>query len=346
MSTVENHGENSNTGILPINLPLDFSSIQSIPESHAWSESNNDNQIKNNGSSSLALPIIDLNDPNVMDQIGHACEEWGAFQLKNHGIPKNIIEKLEVETKRLFDLSKEQKMKALRTLNYPTGYGTVWITPFFQQRMWQEGFTIHDSPVDDAKKIWPDDYQIFCDAIKKFQDESMLLIEKLIHLSFKYLGISEEEKENWIGNNHAGAIQLNSYPICPKPEKAMGIVAHTDTSIFTLLNQSQVSGLQVFKDDAGWFTVPLEPNTVVINTGDVLHILSNARFKSALHRVTVNSVKHRYSMVYFYRPIMKHVVAPLVSNNPRFRALTFKEYVAMKNKHFDKTLSIISVKED
>ncbi|MED6217062.1 iron ascorbate-dependent oxidoreductase [Stylosanthes scabra] len=281
-----------------------------------------------------------------MEQIGHACEEWGAFQLKNHGIPKSVIEELEMQTKRLFDLPKEQKMKALRTPDYPTGYGTVWITPFFQQRMWQEGFTIFGSSEDDAKKIWPDDYQTFCDATKKFQEESKVLIEKLIHLSFKYLGISEEEEANWIGNNHAGATQLNSYPVCPKPENAMGIAPHTDTSIFTLLNQSQASGLQVFKDGSGWFNVPLEPNTVVINTGDVLHILSNARFKSALHRVTVNSIKHRYSMVYFYRPIMEHVVSPLGSDNPRFRALTFKEYVAIKDKHFDKSLSIISVKED
>ncbi|MED6217058.1 iron ascorbate-dependent oxidoreductase [Stylosanthes scabra] len=352
-TSVETHGENQNTKTLPINLPLDFSSIQSLPESHAWPESNNDDQIENNndGSSSLALPIIDLNDPNAMEQIGHACEEWGAFQLKNHGIPKSVIEELEMQTKRLFDLPKEQKMKALRTPDYPTGYGTFWMTPLFQQHMWQEGFTIFGSSEDDAKKIWPHDYQSFCDATKKFQDESKVLVEKLIHLSFKYLGISEEEEENWIGpKNHAGAIQLNSYPICPKPENAMGITPHTDTSTFTLLHQSQISGLQIFEDGSGWLTVPLVPNTVVINTGDVLHILSNARFKSALHRVTVNSIKHRYSMVYFYKPIMDHVISPLVSNNahddPRFRALTYKEYADIKGKNFNKALSFISVKQD
>ncbi|MED6116712.1 iron ascorbate-dependent oxidoreductase [Stylosanthes scabra] len=349
-TSVESHAENPNTKTLPINLPLDFSSIQSLPESHAWLESNKDDQIENNhGSSLLALPIIDLNDPNAMEQIGLACEEWGAFQLKNHGIPKSVIEELEVQTKRFFDLPQEQKKKALRSCDYPTGYGTVWMTPFFQQRMWQEGFTIFGSSDTNAKKIWHDDYQSFCDAMKKFQDESIVLIEKLIHLSFEYLAISEG---NWIGaNNHTSAIQLNSYPICPKPENAMGIAPHADTSIFTLVHQSQYSGLQFSKDGSSWFTVPLEPSTVVINTGDVLHILSNARFKSALHRVIVNNIKHRYSMVVHYRPIMDHVISPLVQDNthdhcPRFRALTFKEYIDIKDNNFDKALSILSVKED
>ncbi|KAL4307568.1 hypothetical protein AHAS_Ahas16G0291300 [Arachis hypogaea] len=322
MATIESSGVETKT--LPIQLPLDFSSIQSVPESHAWAESNED-KVENNGDGSIVLPIIDLNDPNAMEMIGYACENWGAFQLKNHGISKSVIEELEVETKRLFDLPKEQKLKALRSRDYPTGYGTFWITPFFQQRI---------------------------DAMKKFEDESRVLIEKLIHLSFKFLGISEEEEKNWVGpKNHAGAIQLNSYPICPKPENAMGIAPHTDTSIFTLLHQSQSSGLHIFKDGSGWFTVPLVPDTIIINTGDVLHMLSNARFKSALHKVSVNNVKHRYSMVYFYRPTMDQVVSPLVPNNnsdeePRFRALTFKEYVGIKDKYLDKALSIVSVKED
>ncbi|MED6140597.1 iron ascorbate-dependent oxidoreductase [Stylosanthes scabra] len=326
-ASVETHGENSNTKTLPINLPLDFSSIKLLPETHAWHESNNKKKIENNNESSLfALPIIDLNDPNAMELIGHACEEWGAFQLKNHGIPKSVIKELEIQTKRLFDLSKEQKMKALRSCDHPTGYGTLWITPFFQQRL--------------------------CDAMKKFQDESSVLVEKLIHLGFKYLGISKDQEGNWIGpNNRVDALQLNSYPICPNPENAMGIGPHTDTSFFTVVHQIQSSGLQIFKDGSGWFTVPLEPNTVVINTGDILHILSNARFKSALHRVTVNNIKHRYSMVYFYRPTMDHVISPLVSNNthddPRFRAaLTLKEYSAIKDKNFENALSIVSVKED
>lgn len=180
--------------------------------------------------------------------------------------------------------------------------------------------------------------------MEKFENETKLLVEKLIHLAFKFLGISEEAK-NWVGsNNHTGAVQLNSYPVCPEPERAMGIAAHTDTSIFTILHQSQSAGLQVFKEGAGWVTVPLDPNALVVNTGDVLHILSNARFKSALHRATVNKIKHRYSMVFFYRPTMDRVVSPLVPNSEeaRYRGLTFKEYVGIKDKHLDKALSIIS----
>ena len=153
-----NHSETHGGNPRQINLPLDFSSIQSLPDSHAWPESTGDQVSDGDGS---FLPIIDLNDPNAIELIGLACKNWGAFQLKNHGIPLSVIEEVEVQTKRLFDLPTEQKLKALRSPDYPTGYGTIWISPFFQKYMWQEGFTIFGSAANDAKKIWPDDYERF-----------------------------------------------------------------------------------------------------------------------------------------------------------------------------------------
>lgn len=96
-----------------------------------------------------------------MDLIGHACEKWGAFQLKNHGIPFGVIEDVEEEAKRLFALPTEQKLKALRSPGGATGYGRARISPFFPKFMWHEGFTIIGSPSHDAKKIWPNDYARF-----------------------------------------------------------------------------------------------------------------------------------------------------------------------------------------
>ena len=84
------------------------------------------------------------------------------------------------------------------------------------------------------------------------------------------------------------------------------------------------------------------PNTLVVHTGDLLHIISNARFRSALHRVTVNSTRERYSVAYFYSPPLDYVVSPLVYFVARFRDVNVKEYIGIKAKNFGEALSLIS----
>ncbi|KAI5393874.1 gibberellin 3-beta-dioxygenase 1-like [Lathyrus oleraceus] len=323
-------------------IPLDFSSFRTLPDSHAWPQSKDDNDhLTSNGS---CIPIIDLNDPNAMEQIGLACEKWGAFQLKNHGVPLNLIEEVEEEAKKLFSLPSKEKIKALRSAGGATGYGRARISPFFPKYMWHEGFTIMGSPSNDVKKIWPNDYEYFCDIMEDYQKQMKTLAEKITNIIFNILGISKEQNK-WVGsNNHCEALQLNFYPCCPDPKKAMGLAPHTDTSLFTILHQSQTSGLQIFKEGVGYVTVDPHPNTLVVNTGDILHILSNSRFRCSLHRAVVNDVKDRYSVAYFYGPPVDYLVSPLVVDGslPRFRSLSVKDYIGIKAKNLGGALSLIS----
>ncbi|KAK7293615.1 hypothetical protein RJT34_16485 [Clitoria ternatea] len=325
-------------------IPLDFSSIRTLPDSHAWPHTEEDDDDNDHGAGSC-IPIIDLMDPNAMELIGLACEKWGAFQLKNHGIPLTVIEEVEIEAKRLFALPADRKLKALRSAVGATGYGRARISPFFPKHMWHEGFTIVGSPCDDAKKIWPNDHPRFCEKMENYQKQMKVLAEKLTHMIFKILGIKEEEKK-WVGSTkHSEAIQLNSYPCCPEPNRAMGLAPHTDTSLLTILHQSQTSGLQILKEGAGWVPVHPHPNTLVVNTGDILHILSNSRFRCALHRVMVNSARQRYSVAYFYSPPLDYVVSPFVLDDsflPRFRPLSVKDYIGVKAKNLRGALSLIS----
>jgi len=146
-------------------IPLDFSSLRTLPDSHAWPQTedghhHDDHDDDDHGGGSC-IPIIDLMDPNAMELIGLACENWGAFQLKNHGIPLNVVEEVEKEAKKLFALPADRKLKALRSAAGATGYGRARISSFFPKHMWHEGFTIMGSPCDDAKKIWPNDHTRF-----------------------------------------------------------------------------------------------------------------------------------------------------------------------------------------
>nr|AAF80661.1 putative gibberellin 3 beta hydroxylase [Citrullus lanatus] len=337
-------------------VPLDFNSIQTVPESHLWP-----NSIELSPAIKLderiSLPIIDFLDDGASELLGRACEQWGMFQLINHGVPKTLIDEAEEETRRLFSLPARQKMKTLRTDSLTaTGYGMAGISKYHQKLMWHEGFTMSGSPVDDAKKLWPNDYKRFCDVMEEYQSQMKGLGERIIRLIFKFLDISEEEMMKLLTSTDESAgkpymaLRLNSYPPCPDPSRVMGLAAHTDTSLFTIVHQARHDGLQVFKDGTGW--VPLSPmsGTLIVNVGDILHILSNGRFPSILHRVMIHENKeHRFSLAYFYDPPGDLYISPYckpLSESPQiplYRCVNVKEYFTIKAKKEGKGLSAIKI---
>jgi len=73
----------------------------------------------------------------------------------------------------------------------------------------------------------------------------------------------------------AAAVQtgLNFYPPCPQPELVMGASGHADVSVVTILQQGDVSGLEVLKADC-WVPVPPIAHAFVINVGDILQARS------------------------------------------------------------------------
>lgn len=172
------------------------------------------------------------------------------------------------------------------------------------------------------------------------------LAQKLMWLMLESLGITKEDIE-WGGSKACAALQFNSYPSCPDPDRAMGLAPHTDSTLLTILYQNNISGLQVQREGSpGWVTVPPLPGALVINVGDLFHILSNALYPSVLHRVLVNRTCQRISVAYLYGPqpnveICPHAKVVGPSQPPLYRAVTWNEYLGTKAKHFNKALSSV-----
>lgn len=185
--------------------------------------------------------------------------------------------------------------------------------------------------------------------MNEYQKQMKALVLKLIRLIFKYLSISEEEV-NWFddpANMCTAALHLNSYPPCPDPTRALGLPPHTDSSLLTILH-TPTEGLQIFQDGVGWIQLQAKPDALTVNLGDFLHILSNGRFVSVLHRVMVNQKFHRISMAYHNWPPMNFLVSPLLSKTladsgqvPKYRPITLKEYHGIKAKHFQHAVSFV-----
>lgn len=127
----------------------------------------------------------------------------------------------------------------------------------------------------------------------------------------------------------------NLYPPCPQPELAMGIAPHSDHGFLTLLMENQIGGLQI-QHNGKWVKVNSIPNAFLVNTGDHMEILSNGKYKSVLHRATVNKKAKRISIAMAHGPSLDTVVSPapeLVdgeSNPPVYVGMKYKEYLELQ----------------
>ena len=139
------------------------------------------------------------------------------------------------------------------------------------------------------------------------------------------------------------------YPKCPEPERAIGLAAHTDSGFFTFILQSLVPGLQLLRrGPERWVTVPALLGALAVIIGDLFHVLTNGRFHSVLHRAVVNKDRERVSVAYFLGPPKDMKVAPLRAailpgTKARFRAVTWPEYMGMREEMFSKDESALTM---
>lgn len=116
----------------------------------------------------LDIPVIDLEFLATRDAgkrreavaaAARACQTWGFFQIRNHGIDQSLIERCEQEAHRLFQLPLEAKERCHRPPGASFGYGAnTWINQTVKH--WAESFHMQLNPTSNiremASKLFPD----------------------------------------------------------------------------------------------------------------------------------------------------------------------------------------------
>ncbi|KAJ3677026.1 hypothetical protein LUZ60_002750 [Juncus effusus] len=149
------------------------------------------------------------------------------------------------------------------------------------------------------------------------------------------LGLNKNTMKAAVGGDEMRyLIKVNYYPPCPRPDLALGVTAHTDMSTITIILPDQVTGLQVFKDEH-WFDVQYVKNALIVHIGDQIEIMSNGKYKSVLHRTTVNKEKAHLCWPLFVEPPMEMEIGPLnqliTKENPaKYKPKKFKDYQTVR----------------
>jgi isopenicillin N synthase-like dioxygenase len=110
---------------------------------------------------------------------------------------------------------------------------------------------------------------------------------------------------------------------------------HTDLGIMTGLMHSGQRGLQVVdrQHPDRWVSVPDQPGGIIVNSGDLLVLVSGGQYQSALHRVVCPSAEERISIPVFVQPAPQTVVAPAFpppANAPGYEPVLFASYFAKR----------------
>ncbi|MEH2376242.1 isopenicillin N synthase family dioxygenase [Nostoc sp.] len=256
----------------------------------------------------VTIPVIDLTAftngntitrQTVIKQIYQAGHEIGFIYLQNSGISKDLISQVFTHSKSFFNLPLEVKQKQAWSDDFSnTGY-----VGFERERL-------NPNDPGDLKEALNLGKQEAVDmdaSILAFYDSCTELANTVLQAFALALSLPEDFfiiRHNQ--QNHT--LRLLHYPplqTLPKPGQVRA-GKHSDYGSITLLFQDDVGGLEVQTTSGEWIAAPAIPDTVVVNTGDLMQRWTNDMFCSTKHRVIIpsdNRLKQsRYSIAFFCHP--------------------------------------------
>ncbi|CAL1375966.1 unnamed protein product [Linum trigynum] len=259
-------------------------------------------------------PIIDfshLHSPNpetrakAIDQIATACRTFGFFNVINHGISDETIRDA-VDANRRFEEAPPEVKEALKSgdVYQPVRFGTVldsrgghgsgcgtFVRDFLK---------LYSFPLEDWIEFWPSYPTDYRSKMGKYSKETRNLSISLLKPMLESLHItdpspllhkvtSEGMQMMAVNHYHTGLQQQLS-----NSAAQIGIPPHTDHTLITVLLQTS-PGLHVLDPTDGNWKEAVAPseiiqggaqNTLQVLVGDQLEVLSNGRYRGAVHRVS------------------------------------------------------------
>ncbi|XP_010267155.1 PREDICTED: 2-oxoglutarate-Fe(II) type oxidoreductase-like isoform X2 [Nelumbo nucifera] len=312
------------------------------------------------------LSCIDLSSPDIQNSVSllkQACLDSGFFYIINHGISQEFMDEVFAQSKRLFHLPLEEKMKLLRNEKH-RGYSPVLdelLDPVNQiNGDYKEGYYIGVEVAEDDQEtekpfygpnIWPSTDLLpgWRQIMETYHQEALRVAKAVARIIALALDLDAEffDKPEMLGKpiatlrllHYEGVRQITGR--VSNPAKGIyGAGAHSDYGLITLLATDDTPGLQICKDkDTNpqiWEDVAPLKGAFIVNLGDMLERWSNCVFRSTLHRVLVNGGE-RYSIAFFVEPSHECLVECLPScksetNPPKFPPVKCGVYLSQRYK--------------
>lgn len=258
----------------------------------------------------------------VADAIGQAAREIGFFRICDHGIDLSLIETTYTAAASFFSQPAETKLLYyIGDSRNHRGY-----VPFTEKGDYPdevnrsyEAFDLGlDLPKDDpdylagnrvlGPNVWPE-LAGFKDTVGQYYAEVSALGRLICGALEIHLGLPSGAMTNQM-SKPISQLRLLHYvrQKATVDHQSVNMGAHTDYECLTLLH-TRNKGLQVMTQDDRWIEVPVDPDVLVVNVGDMLEAWSNGLLRSTPHRV-INLSPERFSLPYFVAANHDTVIKP------------------------------------
>ncbi|KAJ9547890.1 hypothetical protein OSB04_020534 [Centaurea solstitialis] len=313
--------------------------VKSVPEGYIFSKELRPNNLDSSFCDSI--PVIDLEN-TPLEAIIKASQEFGFFHVINHGFPEKMMSDAMNVLKEFFDMPTKDRSGII-----PNSKNWIYINSTDYNKdgvyLWRENLKHPCHPLEECIPQWPHKPTRYQEVIGAYLVEIQKLSSRIFEMICKGLGLEPGYLND---KSEVQLLSSNFYPPCPDPSLTMGILAHQDPCLITLLNQGDSTGLQFLKDDE-WINVGAIPNAFVVNIGNQLEIISNGKLKSAKHRVVNNKDETRISIATFLNPLPECIIEPakvLVNElePARYEATQYKDFIGRNKSFGDYTGTILN----
>ena len=276
------------------------------------------------------IPSLDLADFTTgnpekkaafVKKLGEAYQNIGFVAIKNHGLSKELQDRLYASIAAFFALPDAAKAHYERPeIGFQRGYtgkgkehakgrNTGDLKEFYH--VGQDLAFIPDSdPIKSEypENIWPQEVpQLKQDALEAYETLENAGRQMLRAIALN-LGVEEDYFEAKVAHGNSILRQIHYFPIenpDAVPADAVRAAEHGDINLITLLMGASADGLQVRRRDGKWIPITALPDQLVVNVGDMLERLTNKKLKSTIHRVA-NPPREKMNTSRFSIPFFMH----------------------------------------
>ncbi len=252
-------------------------------------------------------------------------KDYGFIVLKDHPIDEALLNKAYAMLETFFNLPTDIKKSYAKTHGGQRGYtpfGTEHAKDadvFDLKEFWHVGQEI-ERPHRFAKyypeNIWPSELPEFRTTFLKIYRELEDVGRTLLQALTQPLQVPIDYFDGMVGEGNSILRLLHYPPVPPNTDpRCVRAAAHEDINLITILVSATTSGLQLKDRDGTWLDIQSDPNSLIVDAGDMLSRITNELIPSTTHRVVnpVDNNSSRYSMPFFMHPHPEATLACLDS---------------------------------
>jgi isopenicillin N synthase-like dioxygenase len=272
-----------------------------------------------------SLPVIDVSGElqTVAGEIEAACRDTGFFYVTGHGVPADLLHRLEAVSRAFFQLPTQSKMEIAMPHGgrawrgyFPLGAELTSGRPDLKEGLYlgteldenhprvRAGLPLH------GRNLFPRQLPELREVVLAYLDALSVVAQTVLRAIAVSLNLEAEYFASRYTANPTVLFRMFHYPPSPGESRDWGVGEHTDYGLITLLAQDGNGGLQVHAS-RGWVDAPLISETFVCNIGDMLDRLTGGWYRSTPHHVLNRSGRGRLSFAFFFDPDFDAEISPL-----------------------------------